>query len=57
MATGEELPKIIAFNEARVAHDRLIHVKADIDDAVDMMVQVMDATRQAPRKDGGEQHG
>lgn len=42
----DDLPKIIAYNEAKVALERLLHVKADIDDAISMMEQIMDETRQ-----------
>jgi hypothetical protein len=37
-----DLPKIIMYNEARVARERLKSVLDDIDEAMDMMEQVMD---------------
>lgn len=42
-----DLPKIIMYNEARVAYERLRYVKRDIDEAVDMIAQVMDENRGA----------
>ena len=43
----DELPKIIMYNEAKVARARLGHVASDIDEAMDMMEQVMDENRGA----------
>lgn len=49
----EQLPGIIAYNEAKVARDRLIRVQDDINDAVNMMTQIMDETQPKEARDDG----
>lgn len=41
----DELPKIIMYNEAKIARERLKHVKDDIDEAMYMMEQIMDESQ------------
>ena len=50
---GEQLPGIIAYNEAKVARERLIRVQDDINDAIDMMAQIMGETQPREARDDG----
>ena len=42
-----DLPNVIMYNEAKIARERLMHVKDDIDEALEMLSEVMDESRGA----------